>query len=637
MNKKLRIFTLLLAFAGLTSQSQAQKIFVLTTSDMFYWIDASNPAAMSTPIAVTGLASGSTLVGLDVRPATGQLYALGYDAAQQKGQIYTLDTGSAMLTPVGTGINSFILSGQVGFDFNPTVDRIRVVSSDAHDYRLHPVTGGLVATDGMLMYATGDVNAGKNPNIGSGAYTNSYIGSTSTTLYNYDDSLNVLTIQNPPNNGTQNTVGSSGLMQNLMDATSDLDIYFNPITGQNVAYFVANTGSNINDSLYTINLSTGLATTIRALNMPVKDIACMISRTPPVLNGIEIYALSANDNLLRLNTAAPTHLISATPVSGLTAGQVLVGMDVRPVDLKLYGIGYNAATMVARIYTLDPVTGMATPVSADSITNIDLSGRVGVDFNPVADRIRVVTSNNKNYRFNQLTGLLAANDSSLRYKSGDANFGIDPDVSTAAYTNSFVAPGSTLMYTYDDSLNVLLTQDPPNDGMLNTIGSSGLMVNTMDKTSDIDIYYDHSTQTNMAFFAANVSGSFDKLYSMNLSTGTTLEIGGIGMGVAVKDIAVKLAATPPATSVAKIDNTISSLTAYPNPMTTSVTIRYEMNSTSSVHISLFNLTGQQLSELSVVASAGENELQFNTEDLPKGFYLFRIQSNGQSRMLKLMK
>lgn len=427
---------------------------------MLYWIDASNPAAMSTPVAVTGLASGSALVGMDVRPATGQLYALGYDAAQQKGQIYTLDTNSAMLMPVGPGITSFMLSGQVGFDFNPTVDRIRVVSSDAHDYRLHPVTGGLVATDGTLMYAMGDVNAGKNPNIGSGAYTNSYIGSTATTLYNYDDSLNVLTIQNPPNNGIQNTVGSSGLMQNLADPTSDIDIYFNPMTGQNIAYFVANTGTNVNDSLYTINLSTGMATVIRALNMPVKDIACMISRTPPVLNGIELYALSANDNLLRFNTSAPTHLISASPVSGLTPGQVLVGMDVRPVDLKLYGIGYNAATRVARIYTIDPATGVATPVSADSITNIDLSGRVGVDFNPVADRIRVVTSNDKNYRFNQLTGLLAANDSSLKYKNGDINFGANPDVSTAAYTNSIVAPGSTLLYTYDDSLNVLLTQGP---------------------------------------------------------------------------------------------------------------------------------------------------------------------------------
>lgn len=639
MNQKLRLFTLLLlATLGYNSSSNAQKIFVLTTSNMLYSIDASLPAATSTPITVTGLASGSALVGMDVRPATGQLYALGYDAAQQKGQIYTLDTNTAQLTPIGPGINAFLLSGQIGFDFNPTVDRIRVISSDAHDYRLHPVTGGLVATDGTLMYAMGDVNAGKNPNIGSGAYTNSYIGSTSTALYNYDDSLNVLTLQNPPNNGIQNTVGSSGLMQNLADPTTDIDIYFNPMTGQNIAYFVANSGSNVNDSLYTINLSTGMATAIRALNMPVKDIAAMISRTPPVLNGIEVYALSVNDNLLRFNTASPTHLISATPVSGLTPGQQLVGMDVRPVDLKLYGIGYNAATMVARIYTIDPATAISTPVSPDSITNIDLSGRVGVDFNPVADRIRVVTSNNKNYRFNQLTGLLAANDSNLTYKSGDVNFGVDPDVSTSAYTNSIVAPTSTLLYTFDDSLNVLLTQDPPNAGLLNTIGSVGLMVNPLDKSTDMDIYYDHSSQMNMAYFSANVSGSFDKLYSINLSTGASMEIGNIGMGIAVKDFAVQLAATPPATSVEAQTKNISVFATYPNPVTGPLNVRFNLKNAGPVQLSIVDMTGKKVAViLNQTAAAGENELQFDAADLPKGMYLLRLENKGESRVFKLVK
>jgi len=639
MNKKLRFFTLLLfALAGLTSQTQAQKIFVLTTSDMFYWIDAGNPNLSSTPMAISGLATGSALVGMDVRPATGQVYAFGYDAAQQKGQIYTLDTSNAMLMPVGAGINGLMLSGQVGFDFNPTVDRIRLISSDAHDYRLHPVTGALVATDGKLMFANGDVNAGKNPNMGSCAYTNSYIGSTSTTLYNYDDSLNILTIQNPPNNGIQNTVGSSGLMQNLSDVTSDIDIYFNPITGQNIAYFVANTGSNVNDSLYTINLSTGMATVVHALNMPVKDIAAMISRTAPVLNGLDMYALSANDNLLRFNSADPTHLISATPVSGLSPGQVLVGMDVRPVDLKLYGIGYNAATMVARIYTIDPATGISTPVSADSITNINLSGRVGVDFNPVADRIRVVTSNNRNFRLNQLTGLLAVNDSSLKYKSGDVNFGVDPDVSTAAYTNSMVSPSSTLLYTYDDSLNLLLTQDPPNDGLLNTIGASGLMVNPLDKSSDMDIYYDHVSQMNMAYFVANVSGSFDKLYSMNLSSGAPMEIGNIGMGIAIKDLAVQLAATPPPTSVQEQVKNISTFTAYPNPMQGALNLRFVLENASRVQISLMDVTGKKVAViLDQNAPAGENEVAYNTNDLPKGLYLLRLENKGESRVFKLVK
>lgn len=639
MNKPLRFASLLLvALLAFNSQSRAQKMWVLTTNDMFYSTNASNLAMMSTPMAVTGLPSGMSLVGMDVRPATGQVYLFGYNSAQQMAQVFTLDTTNGMLSAIGMGISNLVLEGQVGFDFNPTVDRIRVVSSGNQDYRLHPTTGALVATDGTLMYAATDVNAGVNPNIGSAAYTNSFIGSTSTTLYNYDDSLNVLTIQNPPNNGVQNTVGSSGLMQNLMDATSSLDIYFNPSNMQNVAYLAANTGSNTNDSLYSINLSTGMTTVIGSMNMAVKEIAFHIDRTAPALTGVDMYALASNNNLLRFNTSDPSYLISATPVSGLTAGQTLVGMDVRPVDLKLYGIGYNAATMVARIYTIEPSTGVATPVSADSITNIDLSGRVGVDFNPVADRIRVVTSNNKNYRFNQLNGLLAATDSMLSYKMGDVNFGMDPDVSTSAYTNSIVAPMGTLLYTHDDSLNVLLTQDPPNDGLLNTIGATGLMLNAMDKTSDMDIYYDHATQMNIAYFAANVSGSFDQLYTINLATGAATALGSIGMGVAVVDIAAQLAATPPATSVTELNKAFNGLEAYPNPLHGALNLRFSLPTDAAVQIALYDLTGKKVSSLyNQNTAAGSHALQFETSSLPSGMYLLRLESQGQSQVIKLVK
>ena len=94
----------------------------------------------------------------------------------------------------------------ISFDFNPTVDRIRVVGANKKNYRLHPVTGAIAATDMDLAYAVGDVNAAASAAIGACAYTNSYIGSTVTTLYNYDMSLNILTTQIPPNKGTLNTV-----------------------------------------------------------------------------------------------------------------------------------------------------------------------------------------------------------------------------------------------------------------------------------------------------------------------------------------------------------------------------------------------------------------------------------------------
>jgi len=620
------------------AELRAQKMWVLTTNNMFYSTYANNLSMMSTPITITGIPSGMGLVGMDVRPATGQVYLLGYHAGQQMGQIFTLDTSNGMLTAVGSGIGNWVLNGQVGFDFNPAVDRIRVVSSGGQNYRLHPGTGALVATDGALMYAANDVHAGKNPNIGSAAYTNSFIGSTSTALYNYDDSLNVLTIQNPPNNGVQNTLGATGLMQNLMDATSSFDIYFDPTTRQNRAFLAINTGSSNVDSLYSIQLTNGMVSALGSLNMPVKEIAFHIDRTAPALSGLMMYGLAANNNLLRFNTSDPSYLISAVPVTGLGAGQNLVGMDVRPVDLKLYGIGYNPASMVARIYTIEPSTGVATPASADSIANIDLSGRVGVDFNPVADRLRVVTSNNKNYRFNQLTGMLAATDSVLRFNTGDVHFGADPDVSTAAYTNSYVAPTSTMMLTHDDSLNVLLLQNPPNNGILNTIGNTGLMVNAMDKSSDLDIYFDHASQTNQGFFTANVSGNFDQLYSINLSTGSATAIGSIGLGVAVLDIAVQLAATPSTSSVSELQQVFGQVSAYPNPFNHELQLRFTLKADAQVHIALYDITGKKVSSLYAQKSgAGEHVVQAETGSLPHGVYVLRLEADGQSHSLKLVK
>lgn len=638
MKKNLHLFMMAFLMLGLFStKGNAQKIFALSNNNMFYWFDASNANAMSTPMAITGLAAGSELVGMDVRPATGQVYLLGYDAMMQKAQVYTLDTTSGSLMAVGSGISPIALDGKIGFDFNPTVDRIRVVSSKKHDYRLHPVTGALVATDGMLMYAANDVNAGKNPNIGTAAYTNSYIASTATTLYNYDDSLNVLTIQNPPNNGVQNTIGSSGIMVNMMDATSDMDIYFNPLTMQNIAYFIANTGMNTTDSLYTINLSTGMATAIRSLNMELKDIAVMIDRKAPMQTGTDVWALSSNNNLVRFNTSNPSYIISAIPVTGLTAGQTLVGMDMRPVDLKVYGIGYNVTTMVARIYTINTSTGMATPVSADSISNIDLSGNVGVDFNPVADRIRVVTSNNKNYRLNQLTGLLAATDSMLKYKTGDVNFGTDPDVATAAYTNTKVGPTSTLLYVHDDALNVLLTQNPPNDGILNTIGSTGITVNAMDKTTDMDIYFDHATQMNTAYFSANAMGSNDKLYSMNLATGAASELGTIGMGIAIRDIVVQLDSTPVMSSVNNNVNVIRSVNVYPNPVQSKLTINFTIDESAAVSIVLKDITGKTISNLyNELVSFGKQEMSFDVSNIENGMYLLVVESNGEKSVKKVV-
>ena len=122
----------------------------------------SAPSAFAATVTITGLGSGQDLVGLDVRPATGQLYALGYVPSSQQAQLYTLNPATGALTAVGSAQPLALGTSRslFGVDFNPTADRLRVTAGNGANVRLNPDTGGLAATDSPLAYASTDANAG---------------------------------------------------------------------------------------------------------------------------------------------------------------------------------------------------------------------------------------------------------------------------------------------------------------------------------------------------------------------------------------------------------------------------------------------------------------------------------------------
>lgn len=531
--------TLAALFLLIALQASAQLIYGLSNGNLIAF-NALSPGTLLINVPITGITSGQTISGMDYRPQTGQLYALGYDASNGNAQLYTIVRTTGAATAVNnTPINLALGNGKIGFDFNPAVDRIRVVGSNNANYRLNPVTGAIAATDLSLAFASGDVNFGTNPSVGTVAYTNSYIAATSTTLYNYDDSLNVLTTQLPPNNGTLNTVGASGISVNLADPSSDMDIYFNSSIMQNVAYFAANTGASTIDNFYSINLSTGAATSIGSIGVAVQDIACFISRNiPSQITGSLLYGITASNFLIGFDSNLPSVIRVAYPVTGITAGQTIVGMDSRPLTGQIYLLGYDASNGNSQLYTLDRNTGVSTVVNTTPTVLALGSGKISFDFNPTVDRIRVTGSNNANYRLNPITGTIAATDINLSFATGDVNAAADPCIATLAYTNSYVGATSTTLYDYDDSLNVFATQIPPNNGTLNTIGSSGISVNLADPSSDLDIVFNPLTSTNTAFFSANTGiSSSNFLYTVDLSTGAASSVGIIGMGIAVRDIA----------------------------------------------------------------------------------------------------
>jgi hypothetical protein len=145
----------------------------------------------------------------------------------------------------------------------------------------------------------------------------------------------------------------------------------------------------------------------------------------------------------------------------------LLGIDVRPADGMLYGV-----TSDGTIVTIDAKSGQATMKSKISET-LKPGVVATVDFNPVADRLRVMGSDGSSLRVNVDDGK-AVVDGSHKYKDGDVNAGKTPKIVAGAYTNAWKGTQATSLYNIDMATNSLVMQAPPNDGVLNTVGALGL-------------------------------------------------------------------------------------------------------------------------------------------------------------------
>jgi hypothetical protein len=171
--------------------------------------------------SISGLVGSDTkLVGIDFRPATGALYGLG-DA----GGVYTLDVTTAQAT-FKSQLNVALSGTSFGVDFNPTVDRLRIISDDGQNLRAN-------VDDGTTSVDLGLNNSGV-PALGvtGVAYTNNDLdANTATTLFDIDTTLDQISIQAPPNNGSLNANGKL-----LVDVSSPVgfDIYSRLSQGRSV-------------------------------------------------------------------------------------------------------------------------------------------------------------------------------------------------------------------------------------------------------------------------------------------------------------------------------------------------------------------------------------------------------------------
>jgi hypothetical protein len=255
---------------ALISQSHAELVYGMASNQTLVTWESAAPNDLLSGVAVQGLQSNETIHGIDFRPATGELYALGSFS-----HIYTIDVVTGIATEVGApGAFSPLLNGSsFGFDFNPTVDRIRVVSNADQNLRLNPMTGDVAAVDGMLAYNAGDANFGVDPSVIASAYTNSFAGALTTTLYGIDSFTDSLVIQNPPNSGGLMTVGSIGA-----DITDLAAFDISGASGIAYASIVNSTMSQT--TFWTIDLSNGQGTMIGEVDGGVVITAMTVVPSP---------------------------------------------------------------------------------------------------------------------------------------------------------------------------------------------------------------------------------------------------------------------------------------------------------------------------------------------------------------------
>jgi WD40 repeat protein len=232
----------------------------------------------------------------------------------------------------------------------------------------------------------------------------------------------------------------------------------------------------------------------------------------------EVAALSGDNTITIVDTSAKK-VVKTWKIQGIT-GPVL-GIDVRPSDSMLYAVGSDGG-----VYTVDLASGKATMKSK---LDKKLEGATWaiVDFNPVADRLRLIGTDGTNLRVNVDDGKVIT-DGALKFAETDMHKGEKPKVVAGAYTNSVKGTKETALYDIDATIGGLLKQAPPNDGILNAVGKLGVKVDTV----GFDIWSDGQGK-NEAWL---MSG--DWLHSVDLASGKAtpaVQIKGVS---GVRDIAI---------------------------------------------------------------------------------------------------
>ena len=249
-----------------------------------------------------------------------------------------------------------------------------------------------------------------------------------------------------------------------------------------------------------------------------------ISATASAQGTMLLGVVRIANTLVLFNSSNPSQIVSTIPITGLTAGEVIRAIDIRPANGVLYGLATpDGITTQVRLYSINQITGVATAVGP-AVNVAMASGFWGMSFNAVVDRVRVVNTANANARLHPDTGALAANDTPLA---------LPGRTDSVAYDNQFAGATQTTLYAIDTGTSRLLRiggsqgSPSPNTGITTEIGDLGITQDGF--TSALDWAPDGT------LFGALRSGGQAVLYTISATTGTASIVGAIGNGTQIID------------------------------------------------------------------------------------------------------
>jgi hypothetical protein len=535
MSKKRSRGAAALVTLGLASlaapHAAAEEVIAVTADNTLITFDTSTPGGINSQRVITGVTG--QVIAIDVRPADGTLYALTDD-----GRLWRLDRESAGATAVG-GPMAIAPSGDVGMDFDPVTDRIRIVTDTDQNWRVNPNDGTVIDSDpgsagpqpdGALFYAIGDDNVFANPNVNALAHSDFPDGKT--TAFAIDTALDVLTrlgaadgTEDSRNAGRLNTIGSLGV--NALDLNG-----FDISRASNRAYAVLTLSGEPSSRLFQISLFTGAASFVGNVGYAVPIRAMTLGPATPQTPTprIDFIGLNGAGELVGFSSDSPNTIAHRVAVTGLEPGDSLVSVALRPANRRLYGL-----SVAGRLYVLNANTGAASAIRTAPF-EVPLAGtRFGFDFNPQSDVIRITSDADQNMRVRPDTGAVVDSDDStagvqtdaeLAYASGDPQGMPDPNVVAVAYDRNGVRSVPTL-FAIDSTLDFLArvgsrggSQQSPNTGQLHTIGALGV------DATDV-VGFEIAGDANALATIVGPSGG-SRLFSIDLDTGRATLVGDVG-------------------------------------------------------------------------------------------------------------